>query len=534
LIATRAPLRETLRMLALMIEARADGLVASILLLGSDKKHLHVGAAPNLPDEFNQSAEGLAIGPNVGSCGTAAYLGEPVIVTDIATDPRWETARDLALGFGLRACWSTPICSSHGDVLGTFALYYREPRAPDSWHRKLINLATHLASVAIEREREETERAHILKQERAARDRAEHLAAEITAIVRQVAEGIIVTDARGRITFFNEAAKRIYGTDADVGTGAACDYELLSLAGEAYPLIDRPLWRAAKNGETVIDAEWRIRRADGAEIIAQGSASPVVSDRGRRVGAVLTVRDVTTQRTIEREKDEFLAAASHDLKGPLTVIKGSAELLERRVQTSQWTGAAWLEAGLSRIVGASNTTVDLINEFLDIGRLRLGRPLELQCAPTDLVSLARQIIADYQVSTERHTIQLRASTSSLVGTWDQARLLRVLGNLLSNAVKFSPAGGEISVEIEHQARNEHEWAVIKVRDFGVGIPASEIGRVFQRYHRAGNVVGRIKGSGIGLASAKFIVEQHGGTIHAESAEGVGTTMTVRLPVTSDE
>jgi PAS domain S-box-containing protein len=531
MIATRAPLGETLRTLALMIETRAEGLVASILLLGPDKKHLHLGAAPSLPDEFNRSAEGLAIGPNVGSCGTAAYLDEPVIVTDIATDPRWATARDLALSFGLRACWSTPIHSSRGDVLGTFAMYYRESRAPDAWHRKLIDLATHLASIAIEREREEAERAHILKQERAARERAEHLAAEITAIVRQVAEGIIVTDAKGRITFFNEAAKRIYGMETSSDRGETRSYELLAPAGEPYPLVDRPLWRAAMNGETVIDAEWRIRRADGAEIIAQGSATPIVFEQGRRVGAVLTVRDVTAQRTIEREKDEFLAAASHDLKGPLTVIKGTAELLEQRAKTSHWTGGtAWLVAGLSRIVNASNTSVDLINEFLDIGRLRLGRPLELQCTPTDLVALARQTVSDYQVSTERHSIQLQATIPFLVGMWDQARLLRVLGNLLSNSVKFSPSGGEISVEIEQEKRKAQNWAVMRVRDHGVGIPASEIGQIFQRYHRAGNVQGRIKGSGIGLASAKFIVEQHGGTIHAESVEGVGTTMTVRLPL----
>jgi signal transduction histidine kinase len=290
------------------------------------------------------------------------------------------------------------------------------------------------------------------------------------------------------------------------------------------------LWRAAINGETVIDAEWRIRRADGAEIIAQGSATPVVSEQGRRVGAVLTVRDVTTQRTVEREKDEFLAAASHDLKGPLTVIKGTAELLDRQARTSPGIGTPGLIAGLSRIVSTTNTSVDLIDEVLDLGRLRLGRPLELRCAPTDLVALARQLVTEYQVTTERHSIQLRAEIPSLIGMWDRGRLLRVVGNLLSNAVKFSPAGGEISVEIDEELLNEPKCAVLKVRDRGIGIPAVEIGRVFQRYHRAENVAGRIRGSGLGLASAKFIVEQHGGTIEAESVEGLGTTITVRLPI----
>ncbi len=116
---------------------------------------LRHGAAPSLPMTYTEAIDGGLIGPSAGSCGTAAYRAEPVIVSDIATDPLWADYRDLALAHGLRACWSTPILSSAGRVLGTFATYYREPRSPSPQERSVIERVTHLASIAIEREQAE-------------------------------------------------------------------------------------------------------------------------------------------------------------------------------------------------------------------------------------------------------------------------------------------------------------------------------------------------------------------------------------------
>jgi signal transduction histidine kinase len=123
------------------------------LLLEGD--HLRHGGAPSLPKSYNGAIDGLVIGPSEGSCGTAAYRGKSVIVSDIATDPLWAKYRDLALSHSLRACWSTPIISSTNKVLGTFAMYYREPRSPTSEDFGLIELATHLVRIAVERERAE-------------------------------------------------------------------------------------------------------------------------------------------------------------------------------------------------------------------------------------------------------------------------------------------------------------------------------------------------------------------------------------------
>jgi PAS domain S-box-containing protein len=129
--------------------------LCSILLLDSNGNRLRHGAAPRLPIGYTEAIDGIVIGPSVGSCGTAAYRGEPVIVTDIATDPRWADYRDLALSHALRACWSTPILSSDGRVLGTFATYYREPRSPTQQEHNTIEQISSLASIAIEREQAE-------------------------------------------------------------------------------------------------------------------------------------------------------------------------------------------------------------------------------------------------------------------------------------------------------------------------------------------------------------------------------------------
>ncbi|MFN6993541.1 MAG: EAL domain-containing protein [Aquincola tertiaricarbonis] len=151
-MAREAPLHELMLLLCREVERIAPELVASILRV-DEQQRLQTLAGPSLPADFCQQINGVAIGPQVGSCGTAAWRNAPVMVRDIATDPLWEHFRDLALPLGLAACWSSPIRSSDGQVLGTFAFYYREPREPSALHRRLVDVSLHLCSLILERER---------------------------------------------------------------------------------------------------------------------------------------------------------------------------------------------------------------------------------------------------------------------------------------------------------------------------------------------------------------------------------------------
>ena len=147
-----APLNDILARLVLMIEAQTPEVVASILLLSEDGNHVKHAVAPSLPQNYVSVIDGNPIGPKHGSCGTAMWRGKPVIVSDIATDPLWDEYRNFAWAIGMAACWSTPILSSKGKVLGSFAMYYREPRSPDGEERFLTEFATRLASRAIEQD----------------------------------------------------------------------------------------------------------------------------------------------------------------------------------------------------------------------------------------------------------------------------------------------------------------------------------------------------------------------------------------------
>ncbi len=230
-------------------------------------------------------------------------------------------------------------------------------------------------------------------------------------------------------------------------------------------------------------------------------------------------------------RDEFTATVSHDLKSPLTFIKGMANLRRRRA-TSTPASDPLIEA-LAQIENAAGRMAQQLDELVDAARLQAGRPLELRREPIDLIGLAREVIAEHQQTSDRHLLELMTGLPQLIGVWDGVRLGRVLDNLLSNAVKFSPRGGVIQVCVDFDEA-PNRVAFVRVSDHGEGIPEGDLPHIFERFRRGTNVEGRIPGSGLGLSGARRILEQHGGSILVESAVGEGTTITVRLPLDPSE
>ena len=242
-------------------------------------------------------------------------------------------------------------------------------------------------------------------------------------------------------------------------------------------------------------------------------------------------RNVTGRKRIEAEREAFVDAAAHDLRTPLATMRAHSQRLLRRAQRGEAMPPDVIAAGLTAVDGATGRMVALIDEMMDAAHLRAERALDLDVGLTDLVALAVAAAEEVRRSTTRHAIRVVPAAPELVGAWDEARLRRVLGNLLGNAVKYSPRGGAVTVRVGRADGDDGPWAVVTVTDEGLGIPAADLPHLFERFRRGGNVTGNIAGTGIGLAGARQIVEQHGGTMSVESVEGAGATFTVRLPLT---
>jgi signal transduction histidine kinase len=186
MVARGAPLTETLDNLMLLIESQSDGVLCSVLLLDDDGQSVHPASGPSLPPAYMAALDGAAIGPAAGSCGTAMFRKDIVIVSDIENDPLWAPYKALVAPHGLRACWSTPIYLDKEHLLGSFAMYYREVRSPKQEDMRLISVATHLAGITIERTRRERE----LNQHR---EHLEELVAARTAELTSALETLSLT-----------------------------------------------------------------------------------------------------------------------------------------------------------------------------------------------------------------------------------------------------------------------------------------------------------------------------------------------------
>lgn len=319
-----APLRDVLEVLTRTVETHLrDGVMASILLLDREGRHLHHGAAPSLPEPYSQALDGVAIGPAVGSCGTAAFRNEPVIVEDIASHPFWTSYRDLALQYGLRACWSMPIRSAKR-VLGTFALYYRHVRNPSPEDYSVVELLAHTAAVVIERDLENRERSEAEQALRESERRFRHMADHAPVMVW-------VSEPDGRCSYLSQSWYDFTGQRAESGLGTGWT--------AAVYVEDRTrVWEtfmASNARRESIQTEFRLLRHDGQVRWALTAAAPRFSDGGEFLGFIGSVLDITERKAAEdlvREQAALLEQ-THDaifvwrLDGGITYWGQGAERL---------------------------------------------------------------------------------------------------------------------------------------------------------------------------------------------------------------
>jgi len=450
--------------------------------------------------------------PNVlrtGRSELTAHISDEMLVASAVDERALRILREL----GLSAAMTVPL-RARGRTLGAMTFVSAESAHKyDATELALAEDLARRAAMAVDNSRLHRE--------------AQQAAAIRAAILAQITDGLAIADTSGQISFINAAGRQILGIPDTAGAIVTEELMTWSRDGERRAFAQSPLSRAVVQGETVINDDVHLQRTEG-DTILEVSAAPVIAADGTRLGGVATFRDVTTQRDLERQKDDFLSAAAHDLKTPLTTIKGLAQILHRRAARAHTPETDKLLDGLQRIDTTSTRMAGLINELLDVARIHAGEPLDLIQEPIDLVALVKSLVDEQQQTTEQHTLRMDVPTTELIGLYDRSRLERALINILSNAITYSPQGGNVWVGLAVSDDKSH--AVLHVQDEGLGIPAADVPRVFERFHRASNVAGAIPGTGIGLAGAQQIIEDHGGTIDVRSEEGRGTTFTVCLPL----
>jgi PAS domain S-box-containing protein len=516
LVATGRPTTEIFAAIVSGMEQLTEEGLCSITVL--DGKRMHVAMAPSLPAAYNAQAEGVEIGPDVGSCGAAASLGANIVVEDIMTAPVWDKYKHLALPFGLRACWSVPIHDSEGAVLGTFAVYYREPRSPEPRELASAERAGALAGIALDRER----RGEALR-------RSEDLLASIN---HNVNEGLYRSTPAGELIYANLALARMFGYDTPD--------EILALA-PAMPYEDparrEDLKRLAQECGHVINEEARFRRRDGTVIWGLISCTSVLGPGGVVAHFDGAIADVTQRKNLEEQLRQsqkmeavgkLAGGVAHDFNNLLTAIIGYAEAIRDGVPATD-SGHAHAE----EVLTAAGRAAGLTRQLLAYSRQQVLSPqvIDLTVVVEDLGFMLRRLIG------EDIGLEIANPTGKSWVRVDRGQLEQVILNLVVNARDAMPSGGKltidtIAVEVDEALAQDHvdlhvgPYVALSVRDTGTGMPGDVRARAFDPFFTTKEPG---KGTGLGLSTVYGIVKQSGGAVWLDSQIGAGTTAWIYLP-----
>ena len=337
------------------------------------------------------------------------------------------------------------------------------------------------------------------------------------AIVSSVHEGMLVTDAAGTLLLANPAALRMLCRPAEELLGQTLQ--------QLFPHKELATqWdAAAQRNEAGAPFDCRLSETVGVRSRCyQARLALLHAADGTVRGGVVTLRDVTLERELERMKSEFVSTAAHELRTPLTSILGFAELLQDTKAFSRRERGEFA----ALIHDKAEKLSELIDELLDISRIEAGEKIHLSRQAMSLGTLAGSSLDFFRRSSPRHEFKLLMPTTPVIVYADQRRLGQVFDNLLSNAVKYSPEGGTITVQLDPGT----EHCTISIRDEGIGMSAEQVERIFDKFYRADASTTAVQGVGLGMTIVKDLIESHGSEIAVASAPGQGTTIRFTLPL----
>ena len=354
----------------------------------------------------------------------------------------------------------------------------------------------------------------------------ERLANVLRAVLDSTVDGILLSDAEGNVQLANRPVITLTRDFGMTFEGSVVD-RLLSVEAR---MVDPDKYRGAmerlRENPTEATFDEFEDRVTGR--VFQGFTAPVRDDRGGFLGRVWTLREVTQQRELDRLKDDFVATVSHELRTPLTSMMGFLEMI-REGEAGELTDDQ--QRFLAIVYRSSERLQRLVGDLLFVARLDASG-LQLQFEHVDLAEIVSEAAESSGALARARELDLRLELAPLPSiTGDRERLSQLIGNLISNAIKFTPAGGRITVRtFVHDRR-----AVVEVEDNGIGIPAGEHERLFQRFFRSSTATEQaIPGTGLGLVISRAIAEAHEGTIDVRSDTGAGACFRVELPLDPDE
>ncbi len=510
-----------LEALCQLVESTASGCYCSVVLVDPSGTRLEHGAAPSLPASFITSIIGRPVNVDSGPCAMASYLNEQVIAADLTSETRWAAYEwcPMALAHGLKACWSTPIASSTGKVLGAFAIYYDEPRTPTPLHQSLIEQFTHIASIAVERAQSDA----ALKRSEAFLAEAQHLSSTGSFLWRVATDEITWSEQTYRIFELDQAVPVTFEL-----IGSRVHPEDVLLFCE---MIDR-----ARGASSDFEYEHRLQMPDHSvkylHVVAHGTRTQ--DGQLEYIGAV---QDVTERRLSEQALGKVRSELAHVARvttlGALTAsIAHEVNQPLAGIITNASTCLRMLAADPPNVDGARETARRTIRDANRASEVitRLRALFAKQAATTEAVDLneaTREVIALSLSDLQRRRVILRPELADDLppATGDRVQLQQVILNLLLNASDaMSGVDDRPRQLVIRTERDEGDRVRLTVQDAGVGVDSHSVDRLFEAFYTT-----KRDGMGIGLSVSRSIIESHHGRLWAAPNDGPGATFSFSIP-----